>query len=238
MSVKRIIILVVVGIAGICLIIVLYSIFSGVFKHKEVELIKTEKIIMQAPKIPVLSEAIILPDSKIRLKSVKQVSNSKDKSQIPYLLKTLKDEDSQVREESALILGELEDKSVIPDLKELLKDKDVYVPIAAATSLAKLSDDSGVEIIKKARQNIKLGESLKLEVEKALEAINKIKIIKSLQKDLMYYKKISGDKKLNANNRVYILTKILKKYENKGIDLSEIKVEIDRLYKDKTNPSK
>lgn len=236
MSIKRIIVLVVIGIAGICLILVLFSIFSGVFKHREVEVLKTERIIMPVPKIPDLSEAINSPDSSIRLKSVKHVLVTKDKSQVSYLLKTLKDEDSQVREESALILGELSDKSVVPALKELLNDKDAYVPIAAAYSLAKLEDDSGSGIIKKALRS--KDEAIRSKAEKAFEFLKKIKIIRALQKDLKYYQTISKNKKLKPNDRVFVLTKILKKYEEKGIDLSEIKSEIDKLYKEKTEPAR
>lgn len=242
MSIKRVIILIGIGIAGICLILILFSIFSGVFKHKDVQVTKTERIIMQGPSIPTLSEAINLPDSSIRLKSVRQTASSKDKTQVQYLIQALKDEDPQVREEAALALGEFEDKSAKPFLKESLKDKDVYVQISAVTALAKLGDEVGANIVKVVSEveskKSTDDEVLQVKIENANLAIKKTKIIKSLQKDLKYYKKMSESKKLNTNDRVYVLMKILKKYENKGIDLSEIRSEMDKLYQDKTPKGK
>ncbi|HOW28326.1 MAG TPA: SLBB domain-containing protein [Elusimicrobiota bacterium] len=50
-----------------------------------------------------------------------------------------------------------------------------------------------------------------------------------LKKDLAYYKKVSVQKKMSPNDRLFVLLRIREKYENAGIDLRSLDKEIDRL---------
>ncbi len=55
---------------------------------------------------------------------------------------------------------------------------------------------------------------------------------KTLRDDLAYYERISGQKKLNANDRYYILLKIYNKYKDTSVDISPVVKEIKKVKSD------
>ncbi len=60
---------------------------------------------------------------------------------------------------------------------------------------------------------------------------------KNLERDLKYYYKISKEKNLTANDKLYILNRIYDKYKNSGLDLSKLKREIELVKESKNQIS-
>ncbi len=55
----------------------------------------------------------------------------------------------------------------------------------------------------------------------------------NLENDLKYYYKTSEEKKLNANDKLYILNVLYEKYKDTGLDLSKLTQEIEKVKKEK-----
>lgn len=51
----------------------------------------------------------------------------------------------------------------------------------------------------------------------------------SLNSDLNYYYKTIAEKKLTANDKLYILNRIYEKYKNSGLDLTKLEIELDKV---------